>query len=355
MIKINEGAVDLLRRLSLTFGPTGAEEEAANAVADELRALGAEYTRDRRGNIYVRVAAKKDGAPRVMISAHLDEVGFIISEIDDGGYVRFECLGGIDPAVLCGKRVVFNGKCGKVRGVIASKAIHHQTAEERKKVTRASDMYVDVGSVSREETEKLLELGDCGTFDSEFVRFGTDGKFVKGKAIDDRLGCAVMLLTLERLLGGEAPEAELIFAFTVCEEIGRSGGQLAAQKFAPDYAVILETTAVADLPNVEKHARVAALGDGGAISLADRSTIYDRELVEAITGIGAKHGIPVQVKKYVSGGNDAGHVHKSCGGVRVLAMSAPTRYLHSPACVASLDDYAAMTELLSAFLTEYSF
>ena len=347
--------MDLLRKLCLEFGPSGCEEAVADEIERQLLGV-AELKRDRVGNLYATVKGEGEGLPLVMLSSHTDEVGFMVKYIESTGYIRFATVGGIDPRVLCGRRVIFRGENGDVEGVIASKAIHHQTAEERKKATKIADMYVDIGAASREDAQKYLERGDFGVFDSDFVIFGENGKFVKSKAIDDRLGCAVMIELLRRLKDeGKKLPFDLVCAFTVREEIGRSGAQVAAQRLRPDYAIVLESTAIADLPDVKANSRVAEVGKGGVISLVDRSTIYDRELVDGLLEVAKNNGIAAQIKKYVSGGNDAAHIHKSGSGVRTLAVSAATRYLHSASCVASLDDYEAIKELIYAFLCEYGF
>ncbi len=347
-----EERIELLRELCLAFGPTGCEHRVASLITEKLTALGYESYTDRVGNVILHIQC--ENAPKVMISAHTDEVGFIIREITDDGYLKFSPLGGIDPRVLCGKHVTVESKSGDfIPGVIASKAIHHQSAEERKAVTPIKSMYIDIGAKKKDEVNEITELGCCATFDSKFVRFGTDGSFIKGKAIDDRLGCAEMLYVLEKIKGQALP-LDLWFCFTVREEIGMSGALMAANAIRPDYAIVLESTAVADLPDVPENSRVAKLGDGGAISLRDRSTIYDRGFVRFALSLAEKEGIPAQVKRYVSGGNDAGSIHKSGSGVRALAISAPSRYIHSPACVVSTEDYWSMGDLLYTIITNFN-
>ncbi|MCQ2353751.1 MAG: M20/M25/M40 family metallo-hydrolase [Clostridia bacterium] len=352
--------IKLLRDLCLTFGPTGCEEAVADEICRQLEGTtDAEITRVRCGNVYAVLHGEtKNGetAKKVMLSAHTDEVGFIINEIDSDGYLKFSCEGGIDPRVLCGRHVTFRGKDGDVAGVIASKAIHHQTADERKTATKVKDMYVDIGAKNKEDAEKYVAVGVWGTFDSDFVVFGENDRYMKGKAIDDRLGCAVIIETLRRLKAeGKRLPFDLYCAFTVREEIGRSGAQIAAQTFEPDYAIVLESTAIADLPDVPANSRVAKVGDGGVISLADRSTVYDREFVDGTMKIAAQKNIPAQIKRYVSGGNDAGHIHKAARGTKTLAVSAPTRYLHSASCVAAAADFDSIRELIYAVLNGYSF
>ncbi len=351
----------LLSHLSLAFGPTGAEEEVAERIKEQLDGTGASISTDRAGNLFAVLKGSGEGydegnPTKVLLSAHMDEVGFIIKDIDSEGYIRFGCVGGIDPRVLCGRHVVFRGREGDVYGVIASKAIHNQTAEERRLATKVDAMYIDIGADSGDDAKSCLARGDFGTFESDFVIFGENDSHAKCKALDDRLGCAVIIETFRRIKeNGIALPFDLIGAFTVREEIGISGAALAAHRFTPDYAVVLETTAIADLPNVPKASRVANVGEGGVISLLDRSTIYDRELVDAAMDIAAKNGIKAQIKRYVSGGNDANHIHKAAGGCRCLAISAATRYLHSASNVIALSDYVAIKDLLFSILTSYSF
>lgn len=348
--------VELLKDLSQAFGPTGCEENVGELIRKTAEKYCHQYAVDRMGNYVFRVAPEVHNAhtKKVMISAHMDEVGMMITEIDSDGYLKFDTLGGIDPRVLCGRNVVIGDESKKINGVIASKAIHHQTADERKKATKVSDMYIDIGATSKEDAEKYVEIGDFATFDSEFIRFGKDGKLVKSKALDDRVGCAVMLEVMKALSEGSLKSNnELYFCFTVREEVGLSGAQTVAQVINPDYAIVLETTAIADIDDVAPALRVAEVGEGGVISVMDRSTIYNQKFVSYALELAELKGIKAQVKRYVSGGNDAAHIHKSGNGVKTLAISAPTRYLHSPACVASLDDVDSMIDLVKALIENW--
>jgi len=345
--------IELLKELSLAFGPTGSEMTTAELIIEKLNALGYSHKLDRLGNVIVHVPSGKDNAKKLMISAHMDEVGFIVNDITDDGYIKFDQLGGIDPRVLCGKHVILEGKNGGyIPGVIASKAIHHQTPEERKAATPINKMYIDIGAKDKADAEELTFIAASGTFDSEFVVYGENGGYIKSKALDDRLGCAEMLYVLEAIKGKDIP-VDLYFCFTVREEIGLSGARTVAQTIAPDFAVVLETTAIADLPDVIPSKRVAKVGGGGVISLQDRSTIYDRGFVRFAMKVAENHGLALQYKRYVSGGNDAGHIHKAGAGAKALAISAPTRYLHSAACVASTDDYLSMGDVLIALINDF--
>ena len=345
--------LELLRSLCLSFGPSGCEDNVRERILEEGKKYCSDYTVDRMGNVMFRVCPEQ-GKKKLMISAHMDEVGFMIHSITDEGYLKFSILGGIDEHVLCGRCVTVGNETRRVSGVIASKAIHHQSAEERKKSTPVKEMLIDIGASTAEEAQKLVQIGDFGTFDSEFYLFGDEtSPLIKSKALDDRLGCAVMLLIMKKIALGEIrPSIEVNFCFTVREELGLSGAKVVAEGLAPDYAMVLETTAIADIADTAKALRVADVRGGGVISLLDRSTIYDSNFVRFALDVAEKNKIPAQVKRFVSGGNDAGHIHKSGKGVKCLAISAPTRYLHSPACVTAVSDYEAIESLVAAMLND---
>lgn len=343
--------VELMKRLAQCFGPTSCEGEVEAAIREELAGTSATLSTDRMGNLTAHLAGPA-GAPRVMLSAHMDEVGLMITHVEDKGYLRFATLGGIDPAVLAGRAVLLGDETRRVRGVIAAKGIHQQTAKEREQLPSVEDLYIDIGTNSREETEQLLERGDFGVFDTPFCRFGKDLAYLKCKALDDRIGCAVLIEVLRALDGRELP-LDLWFCFTVREEIGKSGAGVVANRICPDFGIILETTAIADVADTPSSRRVAEVGGGGVLSLLDRSAIYDRALVNFALETAKRYEIPAQIKQYVSGGNDAAHIQKSGVGTRCLALSAATRYLHAPVSVAALGDIKAMISLVTAMLTDW--
>ena len=289
---------------------------------------------------------------KLMLSAHMDEVGFMVREITEEGYLKFGVVGGIDPRVLCGRHVLV-GDRQKLHGVIASKAIHLQTPEERTKATPVKSMYIDIGAKDGEDAKKHVSVGDYVTFDSDFVLFGTDQKKMKGKALDDRAGCALLIEVMRELHRNPRPMAfDVCFAFTTCEEIGISGANVAAFGIQPDCAIILESTAVNDLPGAGRNS-VSYQGKGGALSLADRSTIYDTGFVDFALRTAEINGIPCQVKQLISGGNDAAHIQRSLAGIRVLALSMPTRYIHSASNVAHVEDYESMRALTLAMIRDW--
>lgn len=329
------------------FGPSGFEDEVRAYLKEKVEALGYETTTDALGNLMVETG-DKTSPYTLMLEAHMDEVGMMITQIEENGLLRFGCVGGIDPRVLCGKAVTVCGKDKtKIPGVIASKPIHLQSAEERKRVTEASAMYIDIGVSTREEAEEMVDLGDFATFDSAFVLYGSPETKVKAKAIDDRLGCVVLLRVLEKIKDTKTTlPYHLVVSFGVREEVGFSGAKPSTFRYRPTHAIILESTAVADLANVPSHMRVADQGKGGALSLADNGTLYDMNMVAFAEKTAEEAGIPVQVKRYVSGGNNAKHIQQTAAGCKVLALSAPTRYLHSAACVADTRDCEAIDNLV---------
>lgn len=351
----------LVVALASLFGPTGCEDRVAHFALEEARRLCDSASCDRMGNVVGRISL---GDPkkrkRVMLSAHTDEVGFMIEEIKSDGMLTFGCLGGMDPAILAGKRVLVGNEKTLINGVICSKAIHHKKKSERDSAVDSDKLYIDAGFTSREEAGAEISIGDFATFDEpadNSFTFGKDGQTLKMKALDDRMGCAV-LIELMRKLNRERESLSLnldvYFCFTVREETGCSGAIVVSEKIAPDFALVFESTAVGDIPDAPSEKRVAELGGGAVISVADRSTIYDAELIDTAFAMARKKEIPLQVKRYLSGGNDAGHIHKSGVGVRSLAISVPTRYLHSQTCVAHCEDYRSARAIGFAMLEAIS-
>lgn len=343
---------DLIEHLCQCFGPTGFEDEVANAVIEQLGDDCDSITQDTFGNVYALVRGTgEEPRDRIMISSHMDEVGFMIRAIDSDGYIKFSRLGGIDPKVIYGKQVVLGNEKHRVNGVIAAKAIHHKKPDERFTTPSPNEMYIDIGAKSKDEVNEYVDIGDFGVFNSDFVSFGTNGEYMKGKAIDDRAGCCVMIEVIRRLRENNIKlPFDVYFCFTTREEVGLSGARVAAERVKPSRAIILETTAIGDVAGAPAHKRVAEVGSGGVVSLMDRSTIYDTDFVSFTLDTAKNNGIAAQVKRYVSGGNDAGHIHKSGKGVKCVAISMGTRYLHSHACVASYKDYESIRELVFAML-----
>ncbi len=346
--------LELIRGLCSARGPSGHEGEVARLIGAELAECGAQIKSDRMGNIIVPMHFGDENASvrkRIMVSAHMDEVGFMITEIKKDGYLGFGTVGGISASVLAGRRVKVLCRDGETVGVIASKAIHHKDKKQEEKATEAEKLYIDIGAKDAEEASELVRVGDFAVFDSDTYEFG-DG-FIKARALDDRVGCAAMIEIIRDLCDTPADtNADVYFCFTVREEIGLSGASVAAHEVRPDVAIVLETTAVADIEGVKASQRVATLGEGVCVSVMDRATVYDRELAGKALELSERKGISAQLKKYVSGGNDAGSIHRSGEGVRTVALSVPTRYLHSASCVARLSDIESQRRLCEEIIRE---
>mgnify|MGYP000831482289 CR=1 FL=1 len=256
---------------------------------------------------------------------------------------NYEMDGGIDPRVYLGRSVKVGDR--GISGVIGLKPIHMLSKEEELDMPKGDEMYIDIGAESADEAREYVSLGDTVVFDSGIRQFG-DG-FVQGRALDDRMGCAVMIELIKSEL-----EYDADFSFSVQEEIGTRGAQTAAFSVRPDYAIVLETTTAADIPGVEGEKRVCALGEGAVVGFMDRGTIYDSALYELAFKKAEENGIKIQTKTMVAGGNDARTIHVSAGGVRTLAISLPCRYLHSPSCVIKLSDGDEVFRLARVMLEE---
>lgn len=335
--------LDTMETLCCLDGVSGSEDEVREYILERVLPFADEIRTDPMGNLMVFKKGICAPIKRIMLAAHMDEVGLIVTEITEDGYLRFDTAGGVDRRVLIGKRV-FVGS-GRVLGVIGSKAIHLTTAEQRKTLPKIQDMYIDIGAASRVEAETLVQLGDTVAFDDSVIRFG-DG-YIKAKAIDDRAGCATMLELIERQL-----PCDCWFAFTVQEEVGCRGAAVAARSIEPELALVLESTTAADIPGVEGGDKVCELGKGIVIPYMDRGTIYDRSLYNTLCRLADENEIPWQTKTKIAGGTDASAIQRSGGGVRVAALSVPVRNIHSPACVAKIDECRAQLKLARLFLEE---
>lgn len=335
--------LDTMETLCCLDGVSGVEDEIREYILECVMPFADEIRTDAMGNLMVFKKGACVPKQRVMLAAHMDEVGLIITEITEDGYLRFDAVGGIDRRVLIGKRVFV----GPVRtmGVIGSKAIHLTTSEQRKTLPKISEMYIDIGARDKAEAESMVQLGDTAAFDDSVIRFG-DG-YIKAKAIDDRVGCAAMLELIESQL-----PCDCWFSFTVQEEVGCRGAGIAARSIQPDVALILEGTTAADIPGVSGADRVCQLGKGVVIPYMDKGTIYDRELYRTLCRLADENQIVWQTKSRVSGGTDASAVQRSGAGARVATISVAVRNIHSPACVVKAEECQDQLKLARLFLKE---
>ena len=334
---------ELLAELCAIDGVSGHEHSVRNYILDCLNECDVpmEVNMDNMGNLIVHLIGKEKAEKVVQFDAHMDEVGFIITNIGEDGFLRFDTVGGIDSRALYGHRV----RIGNQKGVIGGKACHQCSGDEASKVPSVGSLSIDIGAENKEEAEKLVKIGDCGTFDNELCWIGDDAFL--GKAVDDRVGC---MLLLE--LAKKQPARDIWLSFSVQEEIGLRGAGIATEAIHPDYAVAIDATTAADVAGNSPDQSVCFVGKGAVVSFADRATLYDAELYQRIRKMADDKGIPAQTKTLVAGGNNAGAMQGRHTGVRMTAVSLPCRYIHSSACMGRLVDVQAMYDLLSLLAEE---
>ncbi len=318
-----------LEVLSTACGACGDEAAVRKLIYDEVIAYPDCIAKtDNAGNLIVTKKGKKPSKNKVMFSSSMDEVGFIITNIDEKGFLKFSNIGEIDSRVIVDKRVLV-GK-NFLPGLLGSKAIHLVKKEEFDSPTKTKDLYIDIGAESREEAEKLVNLGDRAVFDSDFSLFG-DG-CAMGKALDARTGCAVLMELLK-----EESEFDFTACFTVKGELGGIGGANAAFSVKPDIAVVLGSASCGDMPTAGGKT-LCKQGEGAVISFRDGRTLYDMELFAKVNEIAKEAGIKAQTKQGVFGDSEAYGIHKAVGGVRTVSIAVPVRYAHSPYSVLKLSD-----------------
>lgn len=331
----------LVKELCALDGVSSWEDQVRDFIRAKSEPYADSIRTDAIGNLIVFKRGKKHTGTKLLLAAHMDEVGLMIRRIEEDGALRFDTVGGIDRRVLIGKRVWVGSN--RVPAVIGSKPVHLTTKEERKHVPKLEELYLDLGAEDREAAEKLVSLGDVACFDPECVTFG--GGMLKAKAIDDRIGCAVLLKLLEE----ELP-LDCTFVFSAQEEVGTRGAFGYAFSVAPEIALVVEGTTAADIPGTPEHQQVCAPGRGPVISLMDGGTIYDRGLFETLRDLADAHQIPWQVKHMIAGGTDARTIQRSRSGVRVAGLAAAVRNIHSPSSVAAIADFEPLLNLSRLFL-----
>ena len=326
--------IEFLKHLCSVCGTSGDEEAVRKIIIDKIDGH-CEYSVDALGNIIAFKRGKKRPLKKVLMDAHTDEVGLIITSVTQDGYLRFATVGGIDPAVLLCRQVLINKT---INGVIGMRPVHLQSKEESEKLPKISSLYIDIGAGSREEALSAVSPGDRAVPVGEFTEAGDR---IISKALDDRVGCAI----LADMLCSDA-EYDFYASFSVQEEVGLRGAKTAAFAIQPDAALILEGTTAADIAGVPDDRRVCVLGRGAAVSFMDGATVYDRKYFDAAL----KSGIGVQVKSAVSGGNNSGAIHLSRSGVRTAAISVPCRYIHSPSGICDKNDILSARRLAEYML-----
>ncbi len=338
---LGESELALLTKLCNAVSVSGDEQEVRAIVTEELRDFADVTKVDAMGNVLVRREGKGLDRVRVMIAAHMDEVGFMIVNDEGDGVFEFRVIGGVDPRQLVGKPVTIGRD--HIPGVIGAKAIHLTTPEERKQVLKVDQLRIDVGP----GTGSKVKVGDRGTFATKLVVLGPS---IRSKALDDRLG----VFNLIQLVKYAPDNVDLLAAFTVQEELGLRGAKIAAFSFDPEIGIAMDSTPANDLPDYDGNENTShntKLGDGPAIYIMDRGTIGDQRLIKWLIESAEAEKIPWQFRQPGLGGTDAGEIHKTRTGVPSVSVSVPQRYLHSPAGLIRIEDELNTLKLIHTALT----
>lgn len=319
---------ELIKKLTDITSPSGQEDRIREAITEEIKDYCDDLRVDRLGNL---IAFKRGGGAKIQFAAHMDEIGVIITYIDDQGFLRFSNVGGLSPFLLLGQRVRFaNG----VVGVFGMEKL-----EQMKDLT-LNKMYIDIGATSKAEAEQKMAVGDFGGIIQDFADLG---RRVAAKSLDNRVGCAVLIEALKQV---QSPKNDLYCTFTVQEEVGLRGAKTSAFAIEPDLGIAVDVTLTGDTPEAEKMA--VSLGKGAAIKVKDQSVIAHRKVKEHLVKLAEEKRIPYQLEVLTRGGTDSGAIHLSRAGVPSGVISIPTRYVHSPSEMVDLDDVEAAVQLVVA-------
>ncbi|HMV03702.1 MAG TPA: M42 family metallopeptidase [Chitinophagales bacterium] len=330
--------IPLLAKICEVPGTSGFENEVRKIVYEELKSEDLTIETDNLGNVYA-IKKGKDSSKRVMIGAHMDEIGFIVKYIDDNGFIRFHTLGGFDPKTLTAQRVIVHGK-KDLLGVMSSKPIHIMTPEERNKVAQISDYFIDLG-MPADEVKALVQVGDPITRERTLVEMGN---CVNCKSIDNRVAVYILIETLKALK--DCPY-DVYGVFTVQEEVGIRGANVAAHNINPTFGFGLDTTIAYDLPGARPEEQITKLGEGVAIKIMDASTICDYRMVRFQKQIAEEFQIKWQSELLPMGGTDtAGIQRMGKTGAIAGAISVPTRHLHQVIEMAHKEDISNSVLLL---------
>jgi len=346
-----ESIKNLQKQLSNLFGVSGFEDEVSNFILNmiENENLADKAWKDPLGNVLAMKEGNK-GQKRILFDAHTDEIGFMVSYIEKSGFLRFVLIGGWDVRILQGQAVILKSQSGELlHGIIGSKPPHLTTASERKKITDATQMYIDLGMSSNEEVIKTgIDIGSVGTLYDPFEQFPNN--MVRGKAFDDRTGCNVLLHLMMQLKESSTINDTILFNFAVQEEFGRIGAVTGAFKLKPTIAIAVENTTAADVPGINDSQIPVYIGKGPAITIADKSIICSPYVNKRLIENAKYENVAYQIKKPMYGLTDAGKIQLTREGVPSSVVSVPCRYIHSPTSLLKLEDIANTIRLLEAFV-----
>ncbi|HOQ75129.1 MAG TPA: M42 family metallopeptidase [Thermoclostridium sp.] len=322
---------DTISMLVNAFGPSGRENRVAEVVTQMIKDKVDEISSDAMGNL---IAVKKGSGKKIMLAAHMDEIGLIITTIDDKGFLRFGTVGGVLPLISLGQRVVFeNGLTG---------VVWYEESIESMKDAKIDKMYIDIGAKTREQARELVEIGDMAVFEGRPVE---QNGLIISKALDDRVGCAILAELARRC---PATDNEIYYVFTTQEEVGLRGARTAAYAIRPDLAIAIDVTRTGDTPKSKPGA--VSLGEGPAIKVKDNSVIAHPRIRERLVDCARENGIPFQFEVVDKGGTDAGSIHITAGGIPSGGVSIPTRFIHSASEIVDIKDVENAARLLEAFI-----
>ncbi len=335
--------IKLLSELCKAPGAPGYEKEIRNLIKKEIKGLVDEVHVDNMGNLIGIKKGSKDKS--VMVAAHMDEISFIVTHIDDDGFIKFHTLGGFDPKTLTAQRVIIHGR-KDVIGVLGAKPIHIMTPEERNKVVKTNEYFIDTG-LTKKEVDRLISVGDPITRERGLIEMG---EMINCKSLDNRISVYILLETLRKLKSKKVPY-DILAAFTVQEEIGLRGAMTAASGYNPDFGIALDVTLANDLPGAAPHEYCTKMGEGTAIKVLDGMTVCDFRMVEFMKKLAAKKKIKHQMEVLTKGGTDtAGLQRYANGGSIAGAISIPCRYLHQVIEMVHKDDVENSIKLLEQCL-----
>ncbi|WP_369700014.1 M42 family metallopeptidase [Bacillus sp. AFS041924] len=339
-----DAKLQMLKELTDANGVAGFEHEPREVMRKYITPLADEVVTDNLGSL-IAVKTGDPNGPRIEVAGHLDEVGFMVTQIDDKGFLRFQTIGGWWSQVMLAQRVTITTKEGNITGIIGSKPPHIMSAEARRKVVDIKDMFIDIGASSREEALEFgVRPGDQVVPYFEFQKMKNE-KLLLAKAWDNRIGCAIAIDVLEQLQGQAHPN--IVFGVgTVQEEVGLRGAKTSTYKIEPDIGFALDVGVAGDMPGVSEREAQGKLGKGPQIVLYDASMVSHKDLREFVTGVADEMGIQYQYEAMPGGGTDAGAMHLTMKGVPALAITIPTRYIHSHAGILHRDDYENTVKLI---------
>jgi len=337
--------IRLLEKLSNAFGPSGSEDDVADLLKKELEAYADETHVDKLGNVLFYHNGK-EGSPKIMLAAHMDEIGFIVTFVEETGFLRFDTIGGITNIIMPGQRVLLRGDKGYLKGIIGTKPPHLMTVEELGKIIPKEDLFIDVGADSiGQAKEKGVDVGTMGVFDVDFADLG-DG-YYRGKSFDDRAGCTVLAEVFKAL---KDSSYNVVAVGSVQEELGIRGAKTAAWQVDPDFGLALEGTFVSDVPATRPDRVSSKIKGGPVVTIMDRSSFTHPHVLKTLIKVGREKSIPFQFKQVPVGGTDAGAIHLTKAGVPSGTVAVPCRYIHGPASILHVDDLRNTIKLVTEFV-----